>query len=61
VFTYTDYDLDWAGVSESLTWAQAYRRTLDIAHAVRCHGTSGDGAVILAPQGLDDIVAFLGR
>ena len=59
-FTYTDYEQGWAGVAESLTWSQVYRRTLNIAHEVRHHGSAGDRAVILAPQGLDYIAAFLG-
>ncbi|MCA2242625.1 MULTISPECIES: fatty-acid--AMP ligase FAAL21/FadD21 [Mycobacterium] len=59
-FRYTDYEQDWAGVTESLTWAQLYRRTLNLAHEVKRHGSSGDRAVILAPQGLSYIVAFLG-
>ena len=59
-FTYTDYERDWAGVAETLTWSQAYRRTLNVANEVRRHGSSGDRAVILAPQGLDYIAAFLG-
>ena len=59
-YTYTDYEQDWAGVSESLSWAQAYRRTLNVAHEVRRHGSVGDRAVILAPQGLAYIAAFLG-
>ena len=59
-FTFTDYEQDWAGVAESLTWSQLYRRTLNVAHEIRLHGSAGDRAVILAPQGLDYIVAFLG-
>lgn len=59
-FRYTDYEQDWAGVTESLTWAQLYRRTLNVAHEVTRHAGSGDRAVILAPQGLPYIVAFLG-
>ena len=59
-FTYTDYDQDWSGVVESLTWAQAYRRTVNVATEVARHGAVGDRAVILAPQGLDYIAAFLG-
>ena len=27
-FTFVDYEQDWAGVRESLTWSQLYRRTL---------------------------------
>lgn len=59
-FRYTDYEQDWAGVTESLTWAQLYRRTLNVAHEVTRHASSGERAVILAPQGLPYIVAFLG-
>ena len=43
-----------------LTWAQAYRRSLNVAIEVAKHGAVGDRAVILAPQGLEYIVAFLG-
>jgi fatty acid CoA ligase FadD28 len=59
-FTYLDYEQDWDGVAETLTWSQLYRRTLDVAHRLRVCGSTGDRAVILAPQGLDYIVAFLG-
>jgi fatty acid CoA ligase FadD21 len=59
-FRYTDYEQDWAGVAETLTWAQMYRRTLNVAHEVKRHGAVGERAVILAPQGLEYIVAFLG-
>ena len=59
-FTFTDYDQDWDGVTESLTWSQLYRRTLNLASEVSMHGAPGDRALILAPQGLPFIVAFLG-
>lgn len=59
-FRYADYENDWAGVTETLTWAQAYQRTRNVAHEVTRHGAVGDRAVILAPQGLDYIAAFLG-
>ena len=48
------------GVAESLTWSQLYRRTLNLAQQLRLCGSTGDRAVILAPQGLDYIVSFLG-
>ena len=57
---YTDYEKDWAGVPESLTWSQLSRRTMNVAREIRLHGSVGDRAVILAPQGLDYILAFLG-
>ena len=58
--SFTDYEQDWAGVNETLTWGQLYQRTLNVAHEVRRHGSVGDRAVILAPQGLAYIVSFLG-
>ena len=59
-FTFMDYERDWAGIAESLTWAQLYRRALNLAQELRLHGSPGDRAVILAPQGLDYVTAFLG-
>ncbi len=59
-YTFIDYEQDWAGIAESLTWFQVYRRTLNVARELRLCASPGDRAVILAPQGLDYIVAFLG-
>jgi fatty acid CoA ligase FadD21 len=59
-FTFTDYVDDWAGVSQSLTWSQLSGRTLNVARELSLHTAVGDRAVILAPQGLDYIAAFLG-
>jgi fatty acid CoA ligase FadD21 len=59
-FTFTDYDRDWNGISASLTWSQLYRRTLNVAQEISQHGTPGDRALIIAPQGLAYVVAFLG-
>ena len=58
--TFMDYEQDWAGVAESLTWSQLYRRTQSVARELEQCGATGDRAVILAPQGLDYMVAFLG-
>jgi fatty acid CoA ligase FadD21 len=57
---YTDYEQHWAGVTEIVSWAQLYQRSLNVAHEVKQHGAVGDRALILAPQGLAYIVAFLG-
>jgi long-chain fatty acid adenylyltransferase FadD28 len=57
--TFIDYDQSWDGVEETLTWSQLYRRTLNLAAQLRQLGTTGDRAVILAPQNLDYIVSFL--
>lgn len=55
-----NYELDRIGVEESLTWSQLHRRVLNLAHELRLHGSTGDRALILAPQGLDYVTAFLG-
>ncbi|MEB4211546.1 AMP-binding protein [Mycobacterium sp. 94-17] len=59
-FTFVDYEHDWDGVTESLTWSQLYRRAVNLARELRRCGSPGDRAVIVAPQGLDYVVAFLG-
>ncbi len=59
-YTFTEYGDDPAGVPESLTWSQLSRRTMNVAREIRLHGSVGDRALILAPQGLDYILAFLG-
>jgi fatty acid CoA ligase FadD28 len=59
-FTFIDYDQDWEGVAQSLTWPQLYRRVQNMARELRLCASPGDRAVISAPQGLDYIVGFLG-
>lgn len=61
-FTFTDYPAGAGvdGISESLTWSQLSRRTLNVARELGLHAVVGDRALILAPQGLDYIAAFLG-
>lgn len=59
-FTYIDYDRDWDGVEETLTWAQMCRRVKNLAVGLREHASVGDRALILAPQSLEYVVAFLG-
>lgn len=59
-FSFTDYLADSVDVTTSLTWSQLSRRTLNVAHELGRHSSVGDRAVILAPQGLDYLAAFLG-
>ena len=59
-FTYVDYDHDSKGVPLALTWSQLYRRAVNLGEQLRPLGSAGDRALILAPQGLDYIVGFLG-
>ena len=59
-YTFIDYEVDPAGFAERLTWSQAHRRAVSVAAELRSCGSIGDRAAILAPQGLEYIVAFLG-
>jgi fatty acid CoA ligase FadD28 len=59
-FTYVDYDQDWKGVPLILSWSQLYRRVVNLAEQLKLRGSTGDRALILAPQGLDYVVSFLG-
>jgi long chain fatty acid CoA FadD26 len=59
-YTYVDYDLDPSGFPESVTWSQVHRRVQVVAEELRLCGHPGHRAAILAPQGLDYIIAFLG-
>jgi long-chain fatty acid adenylase/transferase FadD26 len=59
-YTFIDYEVDPAGFVESLTWSQLERRARNLARDLLLCGSVGDRAAILAPQGLDYIVAFFG-
>ncbi len=59
-FTFIDHEVDSAGFADSITWAQTYRRVQAVAEELLRLGRPGDRAAILAPQGLEYIVAFLG-
>jgi long-chain fatty acid adenylase/transferase FadD26 len=59
-YTFVDYEYDPAGVSESLTWSEMHNRVQAVAERLSSVGVPGDRAVILAPQSLDYVVAFLG-
>jgi len=59
-FTFMDGAVLGTGHPESLTWSQLQRRVLSLAGELRRCATDGDRVALLAPQGLDYIVAFLG-
>lgn len=59
-YTFIDYDVDPAGYAETLTWAQLHNRVQVLAEELTVFGAAGDRVAILAPQGLDYIVAFFG-
>ncbi|MBU3749811.1 MAG: AMP-binding protein [Mycobacterium sp.] len=57
-FAFVDGPVLGTGHRESLTWSQLYRRVLALAAELRRTATKGDRVAIVAPQGLDYIVAF---
>jgi fatty acid CoA ligase FadD28 len=59
-YTFMDYGHDRAGIAETVTYFQLYRRTLNVARELKLCASAGERAVILAPQGLNYIYAFLG-
>lgn len=59
-YTYVDYEVDPLGRRESLTWSQLDKRAAVVAHRLSECGSAGDRAAIVAPQGLEYVVAFLG-
>ncbi len=59
-YTFVDYESDPAGFSGSLTWSQVYHGALAVASELRLCGETGDRVAIMAPEGLEYIVAFLG-
>ena len=59
-YTFIDYEVDPNGFVETLTWSQVHQRALTVAEKLSTCGSVGDRAAILAPQGLDYIVAFFG-
>ena len=59
-YIFMDPEVTGTGEAETLTWSQLYRKSLVLADELRLHGTPGDRAAIMAPQGLDYVVSFLG-
>jgi acyl-CoA synthetase (AMP-forming)/AMP-acid ligase II len=59
-YKFIDYETDPTGFTETLTWWQVHRRAMIVAEELRICGSSGDRVAILAPQGLEYIIAFLG-
>ena len=59
-YTYVDYDVDPAGYRQTLTWSELYGRVQVLAAEIATVGAPGDRAAILAPQGLEYVVAFYG-
>ena len=58
-FTFIDYDADWEGVEEILTWSQLQQRVVALAAEIREHAQIGDRVVLLAPQSMSYVLGFL--
>jgi long chain fatty acid CoA FadD26 len=59
-YTFVDYELDPAGFVETLTWSQVQQRVAVVAAELAGCTAPGERVAILAPQGLDYIIGFLG-
>jgi long chain fatty acid CoA FadD26 len=59
-YTFVDYESDPAGVAEHLTWSELRDRVEVVAEALAKLGSPGERALVVAPQGLEYVVGFLG-
>lgn len=59
-YTFVDYLADPQGRELRLTWAEVDERAQAVAAALRARVLAGARAAVLAPQGLDYVVAMLG-
>jgi acyl-CoA synthetase (AMP-forming)/AMP-acid ligase II len=59
-YTFADYGAAPQGAAMSLTWAEVDERARAVAVALRDRMLAGERAAVLAPQGLDYVVAMLG-
>ena len=59
-FSYLDFDKDWEGVPDSVTWAGLHRRAVNLADELRACADFGDRVVITAPQGMEYVTGYLG-
>ncbi len=57
-YTYIDYEIDPEGYEQTLTWSELFGRVQALAAEIGTIGAPGDRAAILAPQGMEYIVAF---
>ena len=57
-YTYIDYEIDPAGYEQKLSWSELFGRVQALAAEIATIAAPGDRAAILAPQGLEYIVAF---
>lgn len=59
-YTFIDYELDPAGVADSLTWSELHERAQIVAEKLTACGSPGDRVAILAPQSMEYVVGFYG-
>jgi fatty acid CoA ligase FadD32 len=59
-YTFVDYLAGPRGRRETLTWGETDMRARALAAALRSRVLAGERAAVLAPQGLDFVVAMLG-
>jgi acyl-CoA synthetase (AMP-forming)/AMP-acid ligase II len=59
-FTFVDYSTDFAGRRETVTWAELDRRVETLAQALAQAGATGQRVAVVAPQGLEYVIGFLG-
>ena len=59
-YTFLDFEIDPAGFADTVTWSELHERVQAVAARLLQCGSPGDRAAILAPQGMDYIVAFYG-
>jgi fatty acid CoA ligase FadD32 len=58
-FTFVDYLADLDGTAHTCTWAQLHRRATSLARRIRAEILPGDRVAIMAPSGLEYIVAII--
>ncbi|MFJ8503659.1 fatty acyl-AMP ligase [Streptomyces avermitilis] len=59
-FTFVDFSANRAGASVELTWSRLDTQVRTVAAGLRRAGAAGERVAIVAPQGLDYVVGFLG-
>jgi fatty acid CoA ligase FadD32 len=59
-YSFTDYQAGASGTELLLTWAQADRRAAALASVLHERRLAGERAAVLAPQGLEYVIAMLG-
>jgi fatty acid CoA ligase FadD32 len=59
-YTFVDYSGDLSGRRQTLTWAEVDRHVRSVAAELACRLPPGGRAAVLAPQGLEYVIAMLG-